>query len=206
MLEGPTSTDYADRLLKRDANIRTWTKDFLQSKNFCDFKVIDIILNSLPESCELQLGNSNRGVGGIDGLISTAVGAANKTEAPVLLILGDLSFGYDSNGLWNQYLPSNLKIVVINNGGGNIFRIIDGPKNSGYLEDFFETKNPINISGIATAYGLPYYFSKNEEGLKSGLKNLFAEKECAILEVETDGVYSAEVLRGYFAYLIKNIT
>jgi 2-succinyl-5-enolpyruvyl-6-hydroxy-3-cyclohexene-1-carboxylate synthase len=64
--------------------------------------------------------NSNRGTSGIDGNVSTAVGASYKTKAPVTLIVGDIAFFYDSNGLWNRYLSDNLRIILLNNGGGGI--------------------------------------------------------------------------------------
>jgi hypothetical protein len=74
---------------------------------------------------------SNRGTSGIDGCVSTAIGAAMVNQKPTFLIVGDVAFLYDRNGLLINELPQNLKIVVINNAGGNIFRMIDGP--TGYL-------------------------------------------------------------------------
>src|SRR5690554_7562077 len=72
----------------------------------------------------------NRGTSGIDGCTSTAIGAATTTSDITTLITGDVSFLYDSNALWNHYLPKNLKIIVINNGGGGIFRILPGHQRS----------------------------------------------------------------------------
>ena len=65
---------------------------------------------------------ANRGVSGIDGCLSTAVGAALGTDRLVTLLIGDVAFFYDRNGLWNNYLPANLRIVLFNNHGGHIFR------------------------------------------------------------------------------------
>ena len=67
----------------------------------------------------------NRGVSGIEGCTSTAVGAAMKSNRDVLFISGDHAFRYDANGLSFENIPDNLKIIVINNDGGNIFKIID---------------------------------------------------------------------------------
>jgi 2-succinyl-5-enolpyruvyl-6-hydroxy-3-cyclohexene-1-carboxylate synthase len=107
---------------------------------FCDFKAFETIVSLLPENIQLQVGNSssirylqlfdlpasidvfcNRGTSGIDGSTSTAIGAAVANKKDTVLITGDVSFFYDSNALWNNYIPKNFKIIVINNGGGGIF-------------------------------------------------------------------------------------
>jgi len=213
-----SKSTYASDLHNRDEKIVAATKDYVNNLEFCDFVAFDKILNALPANSALQLGNStpvrysnlfnlrsdlevfsNRGVGGIDGSLSTAVGAANATDKPVCLILGDLSFCYDSNGLWNNYLPKNLKIIVINNGGGNIFRIIDGPTNSGYLEECAK------LSSIAEAFGVPFHCCEQAEDLSKALETFFEQDQTAILEVKTDGVKSAEALKGYFAFVKSKI-
>ena len=79
---------------------------------------------------------SNRGTSGIDGSTSTAIGAAMVVEEPVVFVTGDIGFFYDSNALWNNYVPSNFRIVLLNNFGGGIFKIIPGPKNSRALKHF----------------------------------------------------------------------
>src|SRR5690606_27679905 len=98
-------------------------------------------LGNIPNNYQLQLSNSstvryaqlfdlepsirvfcNRGTSGIDGSTSTAIGASIYDSNPTLLLTGDLSFLYDSNGLWNNYIKPNFRIIVINNDGGGIFR------------------------------------------------------------------------------------
>ena len=98
--------------------------------------------------------NSNRGVSGIDGSSSTAVGAASVTDELTVLITGDLSFIYDQHALWNKEVPKNLKIIVVNNQGGGIFNIISGPKTTPYSKEFFETKHEINLEKIASTFEL----------------------------------------------------
>ena len=66
----------------------------------------------------------NRGTSGIDGSTSTALGAAYATQKPTTLVTGDLSFFYDSNALWNNYIQKDVRIIIINNSGGWIFKII----------------------------------------------------------------------------------
>ena len=95
---------------------------------FSDFKVFDFISKNLPKNRQLQVSNSsairylqlfdleatiqvfcNRGTSGIDGSTSTAIGAAMVSSMPTILITGDISFLYDSNALWNNYIPKNFK-------------------------------------------------------------------------------------------------
>jgi 2-succinyl-5-enolpyruvyl-6-hydroxy-3-cyclohexene-1-carboxylate synthase len=145
---------------------------------------------------------SNRGTSGIDGSVSTAVGAASVSQKETLLVAGDLSFLYDSNGLWNDYLSPKLKVLVVNNGGGGIFRFIPGPSDSGYLEKFFEVRHSRSVQPLAKMYGFEYLYATNEEELKKLLPVFFEERKYpVILEVITPGKENAKVLRRYFEYL-----
>ena len=113
---------------------------------FCDLKAFDAIIRNYPENWQIQYGNStvirygllfdhnptnpvfcNRGTSGIDGSTSTAIGACLASGQDTVLITGDISFLYDSNALWNVNMPKNFRIILINNGGGNIFKFIPGP-------------------------------------------------------------------------------
>jgi hypothetical protein len=96
---------------------------------------------------------ANRGTSGIDGCTSTAVGAALQTERIVTLITGDVAFFYDRNGLWHNYLPPNLRVVLLNNHGGGIFRLIDGPAGQPELEEYFETRQPLRADRAAESSG-----------------------------------------------------
>jgi 2-succinyl-5-enolpyruvyl-6-hydroxy-3-cyclohexene-1-carboxylate synthase len=134
------------------------------------------ILDELPSGAHLHLGNSltirylvefpyhrskfktvsaNRGTSGIDGCLSTAVGIAlalpNENH---YLILGDLSFMYDAHGLY--HIPTNLTVFILNNYGGNIFKHIDGPKESDILESYFVAKHQLDFEGIAKHHSLNY--------------------------------------------------
>ena len=117
---------------------------------------------------------------------------------------GDLAFFYDSNALWNQYLSTNLKIIVINNGGGNIFRIIPGPSNMPQFEEFIETRQEASISFLTQSFGLKHYFCDSLDGLKNILPIFYEAHETAcVLEIKTDPNYSAEALKNYFTYIRK---
>jgi 2-succinyl-5-enolpyruvyl-6-hydroxy-3-cyclohexene-1-carboxylate synthase len=146
--------------------------------------------------------DSNRGVSGIDGSISSAAGAAFISQKPTLMITGDLGFFYDSNAMWNKHFPKSLKIIMINNGGGGIFRYIDGPDQTGMLEEFFEAKHDTSAENIARAFGLDYSQASDTESLVQALKDFFRESEMpAVLEIKSPAVESAATLRAYFRNL-----
>ena len=109
---------------------------------------------------------------------------------------------YDSNGLWNNYLSSKLKIIVINNGGGGIFRFIPGPSDTGYLEDYFEAGHDKSIQPLSEMYGLDYFCATNEDDLTKLLPKFFGEGEKpAILEIITPKKENSKTLRNYFKRL-----
>lgn len=197
-------------------------QQYLKQIPFCDLKIFDVLWQYLPKNALLQLGNStpvrysnifglrgqqsaygNRGVGGIDGTTSTAAGAAiADTQARLtVLITGDLAFFYDSNALWNEELSPNLRIILINNGGGSIFRIIPGPDHlpPNELQRYFDTPHHLNAEPLAQLYHLEYAACSNEKQLKQALPSFFGKSDRAkILEIKSDKVLSAEVLRNYF--------
>ncbi|MFH1001594.1 MAG: thiamine pyrophosphate-binding protein, partial [Bacteroidota bacterium] len=143
--------------------------------------------------------DSNRGTSGIDGSVSTAVGAAWVSKELSTLITGDLSFFYDSNALWNSYISPNLRIIVVNNSGGGIFRFIDGPGTLPELEKFFETKHERKAKSLAMEAGLEYFHADSAESLSKALSFFFAESKTArLLEVFTPNELNGEVLRNYF--------
>lgn len=145
---------------------------------FDSYGVVGTILMSLPAGSILHLGNSmpvriadffglrdrevevwsNRGTSGIDGIVSTAVGHALACGDRLHnLIVGDLSFFYDRNGLWlNHEFPDNLRIIVLNDGGGGIFRVIDGPSAQGELMDLFVVPHTRTAELTAMEFGLTY--------------------------------------------------
>lgn len=193
-------------------------KEFAAKTAYSDFKVFEQIIKNLPRDIHLQYGNSsairyaqlfdhpetvsvfcNRGTSGIDGSTSTAAGAAMVSPKQTLLITGDVSFFYDSNGLWNNYLPENFRIILINNGGGNIFKIIPGPESSGVLEEIFETVHLLNASHLAAMYGFGYAKVNNLEELNESLSRFFLPSgRPEILEIDTTKAANSEVMRAYF--------
>lgn len=198
-------------------------KAYSEKVEYSDFLVYDRIFSNLPKGTAIHLGNStpvryaqlfehksdyafyaNRGTSGIDGCTSTAAGFSYNFNGTTLLITGDVGFFYDSNGLWNPNLPATLRVIVINNGGGNIFRIIDGPAGHEELEPFIETRHSLETAGIAANFNIPYYKAVNEEELIAQLPGFFAPQpsgQPAILEIITNNEVSAKALKDYFAFL-----
>lgn len=196
-------------------------QEYLQTMPWCDFKVFEHILGVIPKNSLLQLGNSstvryvqlfnvdrslkvfcNRGTSGIDGSTSTAIGAALGSDIPTTLITGDLSFLYDSNALWNNYIPKDFKIILINNRGGGIFRILPGDKNSKTYDTYFETIHDLDASHLAKMYDFKYIKVANEESLASAKAELYSfnNKPC-ILEIFTPRLVNDKVLLQYFDFI-----
>src|SRR5690606_10296248 len=140
---------------------------------------------------------------GIDGSTSTAIGAAYASKLPTIFITGDLSFFYDSNALWNQYIPKDFKIIVINNGGGGIFRILPGEKDSQLFDTYFETKHNLNAKQLCEMYGLGYSRIGKGEGLKKSIADFFSKTEGpALLEIFTPSTVNDKVLLDYFKFIL----
>lgn len=194
---------------------------YLDKIPFSDLKAFELVLSRLPKNTMLQLSNSsairyallfeidpsisvfcNRGTSGIDGSTSTAIGAAIGNSKQTTLITGDIGFLYDSNALWNQYIPKNFKIILINNGGGGIFRILPGHQENKAFNTFFETSHCLTAEHLAKMYGLEYTIASDVDSLKTGLNNLFAQnsKPC-ILEVFTPTLENDKILLQYFKEL-----
>ncbi|MDP6921757.1 MAG: 2-succinyl-5-enolpyruvyl-6-hydroxy-3-cyclohexene-1-carboxylic-acid synthase [Lutibacter sp.] len=193
---------------------------FLTDCDFTDLKVFEQLLPSIPEHSQLQLSNSavirysqlfdihdslqvccNRGTSGIEGSTSTAIGAAVVRKGPTVLISGDLSFFYDSNACWNTYIPADFRIVVVNNGGGGIFRFIPGPQQTNAL-DHFETPHMLTAAPLCQLHGLEYLSARNLNELTSALSQFYTPSTAPrLLEVFTPREKNDQVLKAYFSHL-----
>jgi len=189
---------------------------------FSDFKVFSEIFKTLPKQIQLQLSNSatvryaqlfdldtsiqvfcNRGASGIDGSMSTAIGAAYASILPTVFVTGDLSFLYDSNALWNTYIPDSFRIILINNGGGGIFRILPGAKEVEHFNDFFETRHNLSAVQLCKMYGIEYASVIDEKSLEKELKVFYRDsKNPKLLEIFTPSEVNDKILLDYF----KNIS
>lgn len=194
---------------------------FGQMAGWCDWKAFSILLPAVPQGTALQLGNStparygqlfecrqmervdaNRGTSGIDGATSTAVGAAWLNPGMTLLISGDMSFLYDSNALWNRYITPRFKMVVMKNGGGEIFRFIQGPSELEELEECFEARQEVNVRGYAELHHFAFFHAGSAGELQRVLPGFWEEHERpALLEIDTAMCDNAASLKAYFKML-----
>lgn len=196
------------------------SESYLARAGFSKPRAMHEIMKVLPEGSVLHLGNStairlvqlmkgseghrsysNRGTSGIDGCVSTAVGAALVSGEMHILILGDLSMAYDSNGLWNRDFPENLRIVVLNDHGGGIFRLLDGPSDMDFFEDYSVAHHPLSFSHLARAFGHEALSVKDLKGLTDALQGFWAETSPAqILEVDTSECDNSRIFKDLFRH------
>lgn len=204
------SVPYQEAWRTLDQQAAAALDNFVAAAPFGELAAVQQVLAHLPPASLLQVGNSmpiryvntlgltvghlpaqvnaNRGTSGIDGTVSTAVGAALSTTAITTLIVGDLGFFYDRNGLWHRHLPANLRVVVLNNHGGGIFDIIEGPNRleRRQQEAWFLTPQPLTARRTAEDHGLRYYHAAAGVDLLRQLPSFFAGSGPALLEIETD--------------------
>ena len=110
----------------------------------------------------------NRGAAGIDGITSTAIGVADSTDKPTCCITGDLAFLHDSNALLSlKKIQHPFLIFVINNGGGNIFKMLPVSENEEYFQDYFITPQNVNIQKLAEAHNLAFKKIRTLDEMKS---------------------------------------
>ncbi len=130
----------------------------------------------------------NRGVNGIEGSLSTAAGFSLATRAMTICVIGDLSFFYDQNALWNASLRGNLRIMLLNNGGGGIFHGLDGLDTSHPSMDYITGRHRVCARGVCEQYGIGYLAATNEEEYRQSLATLLNEKtdRPIVMEVFTD--------------------
>lgn len=212
-----TKSNYQNYWLQKKEIRLKKHQDFLKTCEFSDLKVFSKVLPSISNNSQLQLGNSsiirysqlfdinktlhvfcNRGTSGIDGSTSTAIGAAFAVEENTVFITGDISFFYDSNALWNNYIPVNFRIIVINNGGGGIFRFIPGPKESNAL-DYFETPHNLTAEYLCKMHNFEYTKAESEFELETQLSKFYNKSKFPkLLEVFTPREENDKILKAYF--------
>jgi 2-succinyl-5-enolpyruvyl-6-hydroxy-3-cyclohexene-1-carboxylate synthase len=222
----PTDSTFGAKWKSLEYLTEQWHNRFIETAPWSDLQAYRWLMEYTPDYVNLQMGNSaavrylqlmphistllyngNRGVSGIDGCVSTAAGAAHVNASAgvnTLLVCGDMSFLYDSNALWCRHLSSALRIAVVNNGGGGIFRIIDGPKQSDYLETFFQAEVPVDIQALCRAYNIHYYRCCNEQDIHRVMPDFLLpqmDDRPALIEIFTPPNENDIVLNQYFSYI-----
>jgi len=213
-------SDFKKRYIDQEDKVVAKHNEYIRKSPWSDLKAYSLVIEKLPRNINLQMANStsvryaqlmpsrsdiiynsNRGVAGIDGCTSTAVGASLANGKMTVLVTGDVAFLYDSNALWNNYLQENLRIIVFNNQGGNIFRFIPGPSETNQLEEFFEAKHDIKAKYISKAFHFNYFEASDYNQLQNQLPAFFAKQNNgrpAILEIFTPGKENMKILNDYF--------
>lgn len=189
------------------------------STAFADVLAVGRLIKNLPEEAALHLANSssvrlaqlfhlspsvhvfcNRGTNGIDGSLSTAVGYAAASGKETFLLIGDLSFFYDMNGLWNKHKGNNLHILLNNNAGGEIFYTLPGLKKSEALENYIAAAHQTEAKAWAEQQGFRYLSARNADELDRHLPGFIAanQNKPVLLEVFTSMKQNAEQISTYY--------
>lgn len=184
-------------------------KDFLPQESLNELELIYEILKSAPDGSAIHLANSmavrygnfiglsedkpnvrvwsNRGTSGIDGCTSTTVGHTLNAHQLQILITGDMAFFYDRNAFWHNHKTDKLRIVLLNNHGSLIFRLLDGPSRLPEFDEYFKTHQSLNAKSLAADFGIDYLKLDNKRKMKNLLKDFFdPEGPAKILELESD--------------------
>ena len=141
---------------------------------------------------------SNRGASGIDGMTSTALGAMWATQRPTLLVTGELGFLYDGGaGIAYEALPA-LKVLVVNNQGGQIFQWLDGPRASSQLERHFAFRHARSVRSSAENQGFTYRSARDEAEFRRDWEAFVNDSAATVLEVYTDPDASETAWKGRF--------
>jgi 2-succinyl-5-enolpyruvyl-6-hydroxy-3-cyclohexene-1-carboxylate synthase len=142
----------------------------------------------------------NRGVNGIEGSLSTAAGFSCVVDENVYCVIGDLSFFYDQNALWNQNLRGNLRILLLNNGKGGIFNMLKGLEVSPARDRFVAAEHKTSAEGICRQNDVVYLRAGNTEEMQEEIDRLIDtdSDRPVLLEVFTDAEIDEKVLKDYF--------
>lgn len=182
-----------------------------------EIKIVEELVNALPGGAKLVVSNSlpvrdldlvlpntkkritiyhNRGASGIDGIISTALGIAQASQARTYLLIGDLAFYYDLNSLLlAKKYPTPLTIILINNNGGRIFEMLHAAKMNEEIKNYFIAPHNLDFKKIVTAFGLKHYYVKSLEDFKIKLsKNI----DFSVLELKTNSGKSFLLRKKYY--------
>jgi 2-succinyl-5-enolpyruvyl-6-hydroxy-3-cyclohexene-1-carboxylate synthase len=183
--------------------------EYFPQENLGELEVVKEIIGSLPPDSNLHLANSmsvryanfigltsqqktirvfaNRGTSGIDGCTSTSIGHSLVSNVPNVLFTGDVAFFYDRNAFWHNYPTPNLRVVLLNNHGGIIFKMIDGPGKVDQADEYFVTHQRLNGKKLCEEYSIDYLKVDNRRKVKNLTKDFFDfDGKAKLLEIESD--------------------
>lgn len=193
--------------------------------DYSEMSAIGAVIKNLPAPCSLHLANSsvvryaqlfdipanveilsNRGTNGIEGSLSTALGYATASDKLNYLFIGDLSFFYDMNALWNSNYGANIRILLLNNEGGEIFHALPGLELHENARRFVTATHCATAKAWAEDRGFEYLSARNSEELNAAV-TVFTQASVTnrpmLLEVFTDKNLDIEMLKEYYHNLKK---
>lgn len=208
--------EYVKRWNELEQKTSIAVNGFFANETSGELAFVHHVLNDLPDHTSVHLANSmavryanicglgvnkkgvqvysNRGTSGIDGCTSTAAGHALSCESIHTLITGDVAFFYDRNAFWHNYPMPNLRVIVLNNHGGAIFGMIDGPGSLPEVDEYFVTRQPLTAKNLAEEFGLSYLRVSSNNDIANVLDDFFkAGDRAKILEFESDSNGAKEV-------------
>lgn len=145
---------------------------------------------------------ANRGAAGIDGITSTAIGLSLDLKKTGVLFIGDIAFLHDSNALLNaKYVSETLIIIVLNNGGGTIFRMLPINEQKNKYSDYFETPQNVSIAALCRAHKIKHMLISRPEQLISSFEDTLEKKGVFVLECMTDADDSMELRKKLWNYV-----
>jgi 2-succinyl-5-enolpyruvyl-6-hydroxy-3-cyclohexene-1-carboxylate synthase len=182
---------------------------FAASTDLSELGLVKKLMTYLPAGSNLHLANSmsvryanfvglgasqsevrvfsNRGTSGIDGSNSTAVGHALASDKPNFLVTGDLAFFYDRNAFWHNYPLQNLRILLLNNHGGLIFDILDGPSSTPEADEYFITRQKLSGKKMCEEFGFDHLKVDTTKKIKNLMKDFLTfDGTAKVMELESD--------------------
>lgn len=190
---------------------------------YSEMAAIGALVKALPSPSALHLANSstvryaqlfalpddvevccNRGTSGIEGSLSTAIGYATASDKLNFIVIGDLSFFYDMNALWNSNYGCNVRILLLNNGGGEIFQALPGLSMSVQTHRFVTATHTTTARGWATERGFAYTPVHDADELAEALTTFASPSpynQPMLLEVFTDKGEDVRLLKEYYHQL-----
>ena len=207
--EHEQATNYAERWAMEERRILRLLEGFFEDGQLSELSVVKNLMENLPEGCNVHLANSmsvryanfiglhqgkrgvrvyaNRGTSGIDGSTSTAVGHALQSDNLNILITGDLAFFYDRNAFWHNYPLQNFRVVLLNNHGGLIFDVLDGPSSMPEAREYFITRQALTANKLCEEFGIEHLRLDNARKMKTLVKDFLSPDGAPkVLEVEGD--------------------
>lgn len=202
-------------------------QNYFDPTSFHELQAAKVILETLPSRCNFHVANSmsvryanlvgltekqkgihvysNRGTSGIDGCTSTTIGHALASDVPNVLLTGDLAFFYDRNAFWHNYTVPNLRVVVINNKGGVIFNLIDGPGQVAEKDEFFVTQQHLTAQHLATEFNHVYLSASTQKELTNALKEFYTfDGKTKILEIKSDQLNATQAFNEFKQVIKKS--